>query len=77
MNIPEDLYEAARIDGASPYQMYRKITLPYMMFVMGPSLITTFVGNLNNFNVIYLLTGGTTGYPDAGWLPATPARPTF
>jgi arabinogalactan oligomer / maltooligosaccharide transport system permease protein len=64
MNIPEDLYEAARIDGASPYQMYRKITLPYMMFVMGPSLITTFVGNLNNFNVIYLLTGGTTGYPD-------------
>jgi arabinogalactan oligomer/maltooligosaccharide transport system permease protein len=65
MNIPEDLYEAARIDGASPYQMYRKITLPYMMFVMGPSLITTFVGNLNNFNVIYLLTGGTTGYPDS------------
>jgi arabinogalactan oligomer/maltooligosaccharide transport system permease protein len=64
MNIPDDLYEAARIDGANSYQMYRKITLPYMMFVMGPALITTFVGNLNNFNVIYLLTGGTTGYPD-------------
>jgi arabinogalactan oligomer/maltooligosaccharide transport system permease protein len=65
MNIPEDLYEAARIDGANTYQMYRKITMPYMMFVMGPSLITTFVGNLNNFNVIFLLTGGTTGYPDS------------
>jgi arabinogalactan oligomer/maltooligosaccharide transport system permease protein len=65
MNIPEDLYEAARIDGANRFQMYRKITMPYMMFVMGPSLITTFVGNLNNFNVIYLLTGGTTGYPDS------------
>ncbi len=58
MNIPQDLYESAKIDGASPWQQYSKITLPYMMFVMGPYLLTSFVGNLNNFNVIYLLTGG-------------------
>ena len=58
MNIPADLYESARIDGASGVQQYTKITLPYMMFVMGPYLLTSFVGNLNNFNVIYLLTGG-------------------
>ena len=58
MNIPQDLYESARIDGASSVQQYTKITLPYMMFVMGPYLLTSFVGNLNNFNVIYLLTGG-------------------
>ena len=58
MNIPADLYESSRIDGASPWQQYSKITLPYMMFVMGPYLLTSFVGNLNNFNVIYLLTGG-------------------
>ena len=38
--------------------MFVNITLPYMMFVMTPSLITTFVGNINNFNIIYLLTGG-------------------
>ncbi len=56
MNIPQDLYESARIDGASGIQQYTKITLPYMMFVMGPYLLTSFVGNLNNFNVIYLLT---------------------
>ena len=56
MNIPQDLYESSRIDGASPFQQYSKITLPYMMFVMGPYLLTSFVGNLNNFNVIYLLT---------------------
>jgi len=56
MNIPKDLYESARIDGANPIQQYTKITLPYMMFVMGPYLLTSFVGNLNNFNVIYLLT---------------------
>ena len=58
MNIPQDLYESAKIDGASPWQQYSKITLPYMMFVMGPYLLTSFVGNLNNFNVIYLLSGG-------------------
>ncbi len=56
MNIPQDLYESSRIDGAKPWQQYTRITLPYMMFVMGPYLLTSFVGNLNNFNVIYLLT---------------------
>ncbi len=58
MNIPQDLYESSKIDGASAWQQYSKITLPYMMFVMGPYLLTSFVGNLNNFNVIYLLSGG-------------------
>ncbi len=58
MNIPQDLYESSRIDGASSFQQYTKITLPYMLFVTGPYLLTSFVGNLNNFNVIYLLTGG-------------------
>lgn len=58
MNIPEDLYESAKIDGASPFKMYTKITLPYMLFVTTPYLISTFVGNINNFNVIYLLSGG-------------------
>lgn len=58
MNIPEDLYESARIDGAGPVKTFTKITLPYMIFVTTPQLITQFVGNINNFNVIYLLTGG-------------------
>ena len=58
MNIPEDLYESARIDGATGFQMFRSITLPYMLFVTGPFLLTQFTGNLNNFNVIYLLTQG-------------------
>lgn len=58
MNVPNDLYESAKIDGASPFKMYTSITLPYIMFVMGPYLISQFVGNINNFNVIFLLTGG-------------------
>ena len=58
MNIPADLYESARIDGANPVQQFTKITLPYMLFITGPYLLTSFTGNMNNFNVIYLLTGG-------------------
>jgi arabinogalactan oligomer/maltooligosaccharide transport system permease protein len=58
MNIPQDMYESSRIDGATAMQQYMKITLPYMLFVTGPYLLTSFVGNLNNFNVIYLLSGG-------------------
>ncbi len=57
-NIPSDLYEAAKVDGAGPVKTFFKITLPYMLFVTGPYLITSFTGNINNFNVIYLLTGG-------------------
>jgi arabinogalactan oligomer/maltooligosaccharide transport system permease protein len=57
-NIPRDLYEAARVDGANSVVTFMKITLPYMLFVTTPSLITAFVGNINNFNVIFLLTGG-------------------
>ena len=58
MNIPQDLYESSRVDGANAWQQYTRITLPYMLFVTGPALLTSFVGNLNNFNVIYLLSGG-------------------
>ncbi len=61
MNIPADLYESARIDGAKPARRFMKITLPYMLFVTGPYLITQFIGNINNFNVIFLLSGGGPG----------------
>lgn len=71
MNIPADLYESANIDGASAWQQYSKITLPYMLFVTGPYLLTSFTGNMNNFNVIYLLTGGA---PKAGDLAGNAGR---
>lgn len=68
MNIPADLYESARIDGASAVKQFFKITLPYIFFVTAPATITQFIGNINNFNVIYFLTGGgpTTGSLSAG-----------
>lgn len=73
MNIPEDLYESARIDGASPFKMFSSITLPYMIFITGPYLLSQFIGNINNFNIIYLLSQGkpslgvlNLGYGDVG-----------
>ena len=74
MNIPQDLYEASKVDGANGWQQYSKITLPYMLFITGPYLLTSFTGNMNNFNVIYLLTGGNpintelySGPTSVGW----------
>ena len=57
-SVPRELYEAARLDGASWWQTYRFITMPYLLFVTTPYLITTFTANVNNFNVIYMLSGG-------------------
>ena len=57
-NIPQELYEAAKVDGAGPVKTFFHITLPYMFYVTTPYLIATFTGNVNNFNVIYLLSGG-------------------
>jgi len=69
MNIPTDLYEAATIDGATKRQIFFNITVPYIVFVTTPYLITSFVGNITSFNVIYLLTGGApvfSGYKAGG-----------
>ncbi|WP_125605415.1 carbohydrate ABC transporter permease [Lapidilactobacillus bayanensis] len=57
-NLPQDQIEAAKMDGASALEVFRHITFPQILFVMGPSLIQQFIGNINNFNVIFLLTGG-------------------
>lgn len=58
MNLPGDQLESAKVDGATSFQVFRYITMPYLLFVTGPTLVTDFVKNINNFNVIYLLTSG-------------------
>lgn len=57
-NMNESLYEAASIDGASPWQQFKKITLPFVVFSTTPVLITNFIGNFNNFGIFYFLRGG-------------------
>jgi arabinogalactan oligomer / maltooligosaccharide transport system permease protein len=56
--IPDELTEAARVDGGGPWQIFRRVTLPLLLVAVSPLLIASFAFNFNNFNNIYLLTGG-------------------
>ncbi len=58
MNIPAELYESAKIDGANQFVQFTKITFPYMWFITTPYLISNLIGNFNNFSVIYFLNSG-------------------
>jgi len=57
-SIPSELVEAARVDGAGPWQVFRRITFPLLLVAVAPLLIASFAFNFNNFNNIYLLTAG-------------------
>lgn len=57
-NMNQDLYDAASIDGATRWKQFLKITLPFVVFSTTPTLITSFVGNFNNFGIFYFLRGG-------------------
>ncbi|MEX5297624.1 ABC transporter permease subunit [Kocuria sp. CPCC 205292] len=57
-SIPSEIYESSEMDGAGPVRQFGSITLPMLMVAVGPMLIASFAMNFNNFNVIYLLTGG-------------------
>jgi arabinogalactan oligomer / maltooligosaccharide transport system permease protein len=61
--IPDSLYEAADIDGASSQQKFRYITMPMVLRATMPVIVTTFTFNFNNFGAIYFLSGGGPGYP--------------
>jgi arabinogalactan oligomer/maltooligosaccharide transport system permease protein len=64
-SIPEELLEAARVDGAGPWKSFRMITLPLLLVSTAPLLIGAFAFNFNNFVLIFLLTNGgppLTGY---------------
>jgi arabinogalactan oligomer / maltooligosaccharide transport system permease protein len=65
-SIPQEIYEAALMDGANPWQQFKTITLPLLLVAVGPLLIASFTFNFNNFNLIYLFNAG--GPP----IPGTP-----
>ena len=57
-SIPKELGEATAVDGAKPWQRFRKITLPLLLVALSPLLISSFAFNFNNFNAILLTTEG-------------------
>ncbi|RLE30881.1 hypothetical protein DRJ54_01750 [Candidatus Acetothermia bacterium] len=57
-SIPGELYEAAAIDGASPWRRFTRITFPLLMISIAPLLIGSFAFTFNNFTIIWLMTQG-------------------
>ncbi len=57
-SIPDEYYDAAQVDGANGWQKFWKITFPLLLVAVGPLLISSFVFNFNNFNLIYIFNGG-------------------
>jgi len=57
-SIPDDILEAAKVDGARPWAVFRLIKLPLLLVSVAPLLIASFAFNFNNFNTIYMLTDG-------------------
>jgi ABC-type sugar transport system permease subunit len=70
-SIPAELYEAARVDGGTGRQVFRRVTLPLLLVVVAPLLIASFAFNFNNFNNIYLLTQGGPALGDSPIAGAT------
>jgi len=60
-SIPDDLYEAAEVDGASKWVQFRRITLPLLRPALLPAIILGLVWTFNMFNIIYLVSGGEPG----------------
>ena len=60
-DVPKDYYEASRIDGASPWQTFRKITLPLIAPAVFMTAILTIIGSLKVFGQIYVMTEGGPG----------------
>lgn len=57
-SIPKDISEAAQIDGAGRFVIFRKITLPLVLYQTAPLIIMSFTHNINNFGAIFFLSGG-------------------
>lgn len=65
-SIPNDLYEAAYIDGANAWQKFRSITFPMILAVAAPTLISQYTFNFNNFSIMYLFNDGGPGTVGGG-----------
>ncbi|MCL5997218.1 MAG: ABC transporter permease subunit [Chloroflexi bacterium] len=62
--IPEEILEAAEVDGASGWQRFWSITFPLLMEIVGPLIVLAAAFNFNNFTVVYLLTQGGPPMPN-------------
>ena len=61
-SIPTEYYEVAAIDGATPFQIFRNVTVPYLMPSITISIVMNIIGGLKLYDVIMAMTGGGPGY---------------
>jgi arabinogalactan oligomer/maltooligosaccharide transport system permease protein len=61
--IPQEMYEAAQIDGANAWRQFKSITLPFVIASTAPQILMSVTFNFNNFNMIYFITGGGPANP--------------
>jgi arabinogalactan oligomer/maltooligosaccharide transport system permease protein len=68
-SVPNDLKEAAHVDGATPFTTFRRVTFPLLLTAVSPLLIASFAFNFNNFTIVYLVTNGgpRSSGESAGW----------
>ena len=69
--LPQDIAEAAKIDGASSWTTFTKVQFPLLLVAVAPLLVSSFAFNFNNFNVIQLVTGGGPFPASGGQIGAT------
>ncbi|WFR68800.1 sugar ABC transporter permease [Curtobacterium flaccumfaciens] len=60
--IPQEYFEAARVDGANAWTIFRNITLPLSRPAMGTVIILSLIGGLRSFDLIWAMTGGGPGF---------------
>jgi len=61
LSIPDEVIEAARVDGAGPFRIFSRIQLPLIAPTVGIVAVLTFVGNFNAFDLVYSVQGGMAG----------------
>jgi raffinose/stachyose/melibiose transport system permease protein len=61
-NVPEELRDAARVDGASPWGMFRSVTVPALLPTIGLVSVLTFLGAMQMFNLVIAMTDGGPGF---------------
>ncbi len=69
--LPQDIAEAAKIDGASSWTTFTRVQFPLLLVAVAPLLVSSFAFNFNNFNVIQLVTGGGPFPAGGGQIGAT------
>ena len=64
-SLPDDVLEAARIDGAGRWRTWRSVIMPLLLVSTAPLIIASFAFNFNNFTLIYMLTNGGPRFPES------------